>query len=267
MSTAAAIPKTRPSGSYAPASLAQRSSLLAAVLSQGLSINTLRHVVFIYFVHSHLLRAWRHVRAYGVTPSIYRLYLTLSRAVIALMLRIPALKRKVKTELDAAQAGIEAKLVVRPPPGLRVSETNHALPQHGKDRDWVIGALQELQRLETGKGAEEDGEKVWRSGRISGAVYHGGDEMSEVITQAIGRFILTNPVSAPPRLGGEGKRCISALADIVFAAAPGCVPRRAPHGVRGHLDGAAHVQCTSDSSWHDDVGRHRVDPDGVQGGA
>jgi sphinganine-1-phosphate aldolase len=148
------------------------------------------------------------------------------------MLRIPALKRKVKTELDAAQAGIEAKLVVRPPPGLRVSETNHALPQHGKDRDWVIGALQELQRLETGKGAEEDGEQVWRSGRISGAVYHGGDEMSEVITQAIGRFILTNPVSGA-RCAAKGRpvRRMPTCPDIVFAAAPRRVPGRAPHGV------------------------------------
>ncbi|PWN43891.1 PLP-dependent transferase [Ceraceosorus guamensis] len=182
-----------------------RSSILPELISQGLTINTLRHAVFLYVVHTYLLRAWRHLRAYGVTPTIYQLYTSISRLLLSLTLKIPALKRRVNRELDSATKGIEDKLIAKPPAGLNVTDTNESLPTRGKSREWLLQALEELQNLELApsqhgdeghRGTERaDGQRVWKGGKISGAVYHGGDEMSEVISTAISKFVLTNPVS------------------------------------------------------------------------
>ncbi|CEH16712.1 plp-dependent transferase [Ceraceosorus bombacis] len=187
-------------GSVSPA----RTSILPELISQGLTINTLRHAVFLYVVHTYLLRAWRHLRAYGVTPTIYQLYTSISRLLLSLTLKIPALKRRVNRELDSATKGIEDKLIAKPPAGLNVTHTNESLPTRGKSREWLLQALQELQNLELaplqhgdeGQRAVEraDGQRVWKGGKISGAVYHGGDEMSEVISTAISKFVLTNPL-------------------------------------------------------------------------
>lgn len=37
-------------------------------------------------------------------------------------------------------------------------------------------------------------EKLWRSGRISGCVYHGGQDLSSIMTEAFSRFSLSNPL-------------------------------------------------------------------------
>ena len=36
--------------------------------------------------------------------------------------------------------------------------------------------------------------KLWRSGRISGCVYHGGDDLSDVMGEAFKRYALANPL-------------------------------------------------------------------------
>ncbi|WP_197669208.1 hypothetical protein, partial [Salmonella enterica] len=49
-----------------------------------------------------------------------------------------------------------------------------------------------LQHL-TGDGSG-DSERQWRDGYVSGAVYHGGEELNRVILACFARFLLTNPL-------------------------------------------------------------------------
>jgi hypothetical protein len=52
----------------------------------------------------------------------------------------------------------------------------------------------------------------WRGGRVSGAIYHGGDELSSLITEAFGLFTIANVGQGGPpvsrcrgvRRGGRG---------------------------------------------------------------
>lgn len=37
-------------------------------------------------------------------------------------------------------------------------------------------------------------ETKWKSGRISGCVYHGGDDLSSLMTEAFSRYALSNPL-------------------------------------------------------------------------
>lgn len=184
------------SGTAAKARPSAGGQLLPLLLSQSLNVNNLRHAVFTWFVYTHVVRLWRHLRAYGVTPSMYQLYTYVSRTLLGFMLRIPALSRKVNRELDEATRGIEDKLIAVPPQESSIAHLNASLPEHGKDAAWVRDALSQLQALEVGSGKDSgDGQRVWKGGKLSGAVYHGGDDLSGVITDAIGKFIVANPVS------------------------------------------------------------------------
>ncbi len=113
-------------------------------------------------------------------------------------------------ELKQADAEIERKLVVRAP---HLSVNPH-LPSSGKDVAWLRAELQKLQQLDvsqnTGVVSKEgvaaasggnddgwrsiDGQSVWLGGKISGAVYHGGREMSDLLADAIKMFMVANPL-------------------------------------------------------------------------
>lgn len=151
---------------------------------------------------------WRHTRAYGVTTSIYQIYTAISRRILTLLLSIPAAKRKVDRELDAATVDLENKLIPRP----AHITSNPTLPTFGREKDWLLDELYKLQLLEAGSskkvskeaskaiedsGAawqDRDGQIVWKGGKISGAVYHGGEEMSSILAEAVKMFMVSNPL-------------------------------------------------------------------------
>lgn len=160
------------------------------------------------------LRAYRHLRVYGLTTTLYQGYLALSRHVLTLLLKIPAAKRKVDRELDQATKDIEAKLIPKP----KHIDTNERLPAYGRDKQWIRQELVKLQRLTPTSGSksgsrskeglanavrsdeyllddeDEDGQEAWMNGKVSGAVYHGGRDLSDLIADAIKIFLVANPL-------------------------------------------------------------------------
>ncbi|PWN30943.1 sphinganine-1-phosphate aldolase [Jaminaea rosea] len=185
--------------------------LAQMVVAQVLTLDNAKTVVFWYIVYRLSLRAWRHLRIYGVTTTLYQGYVELSRRILTLLLKIPAAKRRVNKELDAATKDIEGKLIPRPT-DLNVNER---LPPYGKDKGWIRAELQKLHRLtpssttaskegaansvhtdqDAGSAGEiAHAEAAWRNGKVSGAVYHGGQELSDLIAEAIKLFLVSNPL-------------------------------------------------------------------------
>lgn len=62
---------------------------------------------------------------------------------------------------------------------------NLSLPKEGWDIEKVEAELNELHNLDHTR---------WEDGRVSGAVYHGGNELLEMQTRAIGKFSVSNPI-------------------------------------------------------------------------
>ena len=174
-----------------------------------------KSVIFYFVIWTYLSRLLRQVKVYGVTTSLYQLYTALSRRILTLVLKIPAARRKVERELAQADVEIERKLVVRP---THISN-NLALPMYGKETDWLRTELRKLQKLDiphtaaaNGNGhakdglsasaasieengwQDVDGQGVWQGGKLSGAVYHGGQEMSDLLADAIKMFLVSNPL-------------------------------------------------------------------------
>lgn len=89
------------------------------------------------------------------------------------------MRTKVRQQVSEALSKIEGKLV---PTGI----TRHtALPTKGLTHDEVRRQLEALAELDHTR---------WEDGRVSGAVYHGEDELMQLQTLAFGKFTVANPI-------------------------------------------------------------------------
>lgn len=86
-----------------------------------------------------------------------------------LVMRLPTVRSKVDSELAKARKDIESKLVKRGPLTVR----HLALPQEGHGSEWI---LDEMERMDVDTGGA-NGNTAWQQGKLSGAVYHGGNDL------------------------------------------------------------------------------------------
>ncbi|CAO1635321.1 unnamed protein product [Sympodiomycopsis kandeliae] len=204
----------QPRSAASKRSTSKSQGMAELVLSQTVTLDNAKTIVFWFLVYRYALKFWRHLKIYGVTSTLYQGYTELSRRVLTLLLKVPAAKRRVTRELDDATKEIEEKLIVRP----SHLSTNECLPAYGKDKEWLRAELNRLQMLSStgrstkgtpGKGTmtsaidtqdltgyeeDQDGQSAWKSGKVSGAVYHGGQELSDLIADAIKMFLVSNPL-------------------------------------------------------------------------
>ena len=173
-------------------------SLLITTLKMLATFDNAKNAIFALVLYRYSTRLLRHLKVYGVSESLFQLYRLISARAFAILLKTPAAKRKVKRELDTAMAEVEAKIVPRP----KHLPINRDLPQLGKENEWIRNELAKLQTMEAGvdqKVVEEewqsrDGQMVWKGGKVSGAVYHGGDDLSELLADTIKQFLVSNPL-------------------------------------------------------------------------
>eukprot|EP00698_Gefionella_okellyi_P006559 TRINITY_DN15891_c0_g1_i1.p1 TRINITY_DN15891_c0_g1~~TRINITY_DN15891_c0_g1_i1.p1 ORF type:complete len:559 (+),score=141.18 TRINITY_DN15891_c0_g1_i1:46-1722(+) len=96
--------------------------------------------------------------------------------------KIPAVKRKIAEEQGKVKAQMETQIFSHAGPDVGDFEI---IPKEGISHSEVIRKLEAQQQFEVGK---------WQEGKVSGAVYHGGKEMSDLATKAFSLFSVTNPL-------------------------------------------------------------------------
>lgn len=94
---------------------------------------------------------------------------------------MPAVKRKVASQLDQATKDMQDKIAPAIPGRTRWL----TLPENGKSADWLVDELDELKKLPASE---------WQKGRVSGAVYHGGEDVEKIIADAFAKFVISNPL-------------------------------------------------------------------------
>lgn len=106
-----------------------------------------------------------------------------SQIVVQILLSLPSSRLKLSRELGSAQTMLQTKLA---PPQLSSGATyESSLPTQGYSISHLDSELDMLKGLEKGDVT---------AGRVSGAVYHGGKDIEDVIMNAMGRFIVSNPL-------------------------------------------------------------------------
>lgn len=84
-------------------------------------------------------------------------------------MRLPSVRSKVDAEMAKATKDIEDKLVRRGPTVVR----HLSLPEEGQSPEWI---LEEMERMDVETGGTS-GNTHWQTGKLSGAVYHGGKDL------------------------------------------------------------------------------------------
>ncbi|TEB10259.1 sphinganine-1-phosphate aldolase [Coprinellus micaceus] len=155
--------------------------LLGPVLGR---LDVAKSALFYYILAIYARKAYWHLRARGVTASVKEVYLVVSQFVVRLVLRLPSMQKKVTTEMGKARLDIENKLVPKGP-----NVTRHlALPDDGKSLEWILAEMEKMDVELNGQSG------IWNQGKLSGAVYHGGEDLQKIITAAYDRYCVSNPL-------------------------------------------------------------------------
>nr|OQO28877.1 hypothetical protein B0A51_03204 [Rachicladosporium sp. CCFEE 5018] len=150
-----------------------------AALTQ--SLNALRNLLLLLFLLRYTRKTYLHLRGYGLLGSITRLRKQIWKQLYTYFLRLPLVQSKVRADVDKAVLDLQTKLVPSGPGVVNYT----SLPAKGWSGEDV---RKELERLGDMKHTR------WEDGRVSGAVYHGGNELAELQAEAFKRFGVANPI-------------------------------------------------------------------------
>ncbi|TYJ51647.1 hypothetical protein B9479_007767 [Cryptococcus floricola] len=144
-----------------------------------------RTAVTYYVLRYVFLDGFRHVRARGLIGSANEVADSVKSIVVKIMLALPKNKAKLNSELGRTRLELKEKLAPTEYPEGIILTPVRTLPDQGRDKEWLDSEFSNMKKLERGDVDE---------GRVSGAVYHGGDDLNEIINQAMAKFVVTNPL-------------------------------------------------------------------------
>lgn len=138
-----------------------------------------RDVAVAYFVLSRLSSLFTYVRGYGILRSFDHLFTWVKRTLFSFFLSLPPVKKRIDGELLSIITKIEEEVVQNDVNLLQFPE----LPDVGYTTEDIRDELDKLQELK---------HTAWRDGRVSGAVYHGGDELVTLQSEAYHKYAVAN---------------------------------------------------------------------------
>ncbi|KUI57738.1 Sphingosine-1-phosphate lyase [Cytospora mali] len=144
-----------------------------------LNVDLLKNIIFFYFLLRWTRRSFWKLKGRGLIGTLVELYNDARRVTYGWFLRAPGVRGKVKAQVDEARAKLEQKLV---PAG---EKRYLALPKQGWGDDELRAELARLADLDHTR---------WEDGYVSGAVYHGEDDLIRLQTEAYGKFTVANPI-------------------------------------------------------------------------
>ena len=117
----------------------------------------------------------------GVFGSITDAYIAIRRTLYGYFLRAPGVRSQVEKQVSEAITKLQSKLVPSGPGIVRYLN----LPKEGWSEETVMKELETLSDMDHTR---------WEDGFVSGAVYHGGDSLMKIQTEAFGKFTVANPI-------------------------------------------------------------------------
>lgn len=134
-------------------------------------------------------------------------YTETRRVLYGWFLQMPGVRTKVRKQVDEALSKMQSKLVP-------LNTTRYlTLPKEGWTEDAVRKELDALATMDHTR---------WEDGYVSGAVYHGEDDLLKLQTEAYGKFTVANPIH-PDVFPGVRKMEAEVVAMVLslFNAPPG----------------------------------------------
>ena len=154
-------------------------------------------------------KALLKLKGRGALGTLLDTYNAIQRTLYGLFLRAPGIRSQVQKQVTEAITKLQGKLVPQGPGVIRYLN----LPKEGLSEDMVRKELDTLANMDHTR---------WEDGFVSGAVYHGGDELIKLQTEAFGKFTVANPIH-PDVFPGVRKMEAEIVAMVLamFNAPPG----------------------------------------------
>ena len=141
--------------------------------------HSLRNVVFLYFVLRWTRRAFWKLRGRGLLGSILELYRNINRVLYGWFLKAPGVRGRVQKQVKESLDKLSEKLVP-------LGQTRYLmLPKEGLPDDMVRKELELLANMDHTR---------WEDGFVSGAVYHGEEDLIKLQVEAFSKFTVANPI-------------------------------------------------------------------------
>lgn len=154
-------------------------SYCAIANPRGLCCNRIRNIVFFLFVFRLVRRTYWKLKGRGLIGSLVELYTDTNRVLYGYFLRAPGVRNKVRQQVNESLAKVQGKMI--PAGGTRYL----SLPKEGWTDEALLKELEALANMDHTR---------WEDGYVSGAVYHGEDELLKLQTEAYGKFTVSNPI-------------------------------------------------------------------------
>ena len=173
----------------------------------ALSLDLVRNIVFFLFLLRWTRRVIWKLKGRGLFGTVAELYTDLRRILYGYFLRMPGVRNQVRKQVSDAVAKIETKMV----PADRTRYLT--LPKEGWTEEAIRKELEALANMDHTR---------WEDGYVSGAVYHGEDDLLRLQTEAYGKFTVANPIH-PDVFPGVRKMEAEVVAMVLnlFNAPPG----------------------------------------------
>ncbi|KAF7713839.1 Pyridoxal phosphate-dependent transferase [Penicillium ucsense] len=147
----------------------------------AVNLDLIRNIIFVLFLFRHARKAFYSLRGYGLFGSIRNIYIAIRLFCYSVFLRAPGVRGQVDKQVSTAIEKLESKLVNSGPD----IDRHLTLPLEGWTADRVREELNKLAGLEHTR---------WEDGRVSGAVYHGGEDLLKLQAGAFEQFGVANPI-------------------------------------------------------------------------
>ncbi|KAG0678018.1 hypothetical protein C6P40_000678 [Pichia californica] len=174
----------------------------------------LKDLLLIYTVLNYLILPLFHlIYGYGLFRTIQFGYNFLIKKGSILLFMIPSIKEKVNKEINDARITLEKDILIKS------KNVNHStIPLKGFSIDQVLNQLNDLDNLDSNHAI------AWKDGKVSGAVYHGGDELINLQTEAIHKFAVSNQLhpDAFPGVRQMESEVVSMVLNLFNAPITGC---------------------------------------------
>ncbi|KAJ2996558.1 Sphingosine-1-phosphate lyase 1 [Globomyces sp. JEL0801] len=151
-------------------------------LNQRSSVVMLKNVLLALFIYKTITRSYKNIKLYGLLGTCQLAYTSIVQKLIRFArTNIPGTESLVKNEIKKAVDSIQK--------GMVISYPNQ--PQYQQLPPTSVGKSDLIKQLDQHL---DMGHVNWKDGKVSGAIYHGGDELSKIITEAYSRFVVANPL-------------------------------------------------------------------------
>ncbi|KAI7878282.1 sphingosine-1-phosphate lyase [Lichtheimia hyalospora FSU 10163] len=142
----------------------------------------LKNIVFILVLLNYWSYFYAKFAVGGPVRAFKDLQLYVKRAVFKQLRRLPSVQAKIDSELNKTLKDMEHSMFSREGENVVRQLT---LPKHGYSEEQVMEQLKIFQNMRG---------KDWQGGRVSGTVYHGGQDLTNLLAEAYRMYAISNPL-------------------------------------------------------------------------